>query len=282
MSRSRSIFRQARASSAPHEEVALRKNTRRPPRFVAIPLGDEGRFVWSFAWRSGEDVSRGARVLRRALRRAQRVAGIVIDLGKAGAAPSIPASVLLELAGEIQRRGIGVVAIGAAEDLLIEISMGDSIVRLPLARDLTEALDAFRRFEEIGERAWTMLESARAVRAPARAGSVAPLCRALWRSLEEHGVPSAVGESVVEIASAILWKEVLPACDPSRDRISLCASVRGSNLTVTILDSGRGTRPAGQESTCSMRIHRFRVLESHHATVLEPEDARLHSEQRVR
>jgi len=254
----------------------------RRSRFVAIPLGDEGRFVWSFAWREGEDAARGASVLRRALRRADGVAGIAIDLAVPGAALSIPARILLELAEEIQRRGIGVVAIGAGADLLTEISMGDSIVRLPLARDLTEALDLFRRFEEIGERAWTIRESSRAVRAPARAGSVAPLCRALRLSLEQHGVPREVGESVVEIVSAILWKEVLPACDPARDRISLCASLCGSILTVTILDSGRGPRAAAEESTRAMRIHRFRVLESHHATVLEPSDARLRSEEPVR
>lgn len=250
--------------------------TCRRARFVSIPIGEEGRFVWSFIWPGGEEAAHAAGVLRRALRKAEELAGIVIDLSGAGAL-SLPARTLMDLAEETQRRGIGVVAIGAGADLLTEISMGDSTMRLPWARDLTEALDLFRRFEEIGARAWMILKTSRAVRAPARSGSVAPLCRALRASLEENGVARAVEESVLRTASAILWNEILPACDPATDRISLCASLRGSSLTVTILDPGRGPRGIEAAPAAPERIHRFWVLDRHHATVLERSDARLHS-----
>ena len=259
-----------------------RETTSRRARFVAIPLGDEGRFVWSFAWPGGEHAAHAAGLLRRALRKAEGLAGIVIDLGETGAAFSLPAKTLLDLAEEIQRRGIGVVGIGAGADLLTEISMGDSTVRLPWARDLSEALDLFRRCEEIGARSWTITNSARAVRVPARSGSVAPLCRALRASLEENGVPRGVEESVLQTASAILWNEVLPACDPATDRISLCASLRGSSLTVTILDPGRGPRREGEPVSPAVRVHRFWVLDRHHATVLEQSDARLQAGDAVR
>jgi len=259
-----------------------RQTTSRRARYVAIPIGDEGRFVWSFAWPGGDHAARAAGVLRRALRKAEGLAGIAIDLAAASAPFTLPARTLLDLAEEIQRRGIGVVAIGPGADLLTEISMGDSTVRLPWARDLTEALDLFRRFEEIGARSWTIMNSSRAVRAPAREGSVAPLCRALRTSLEENGVPRGVGESVLQAASAILWNEVLPACDPAHDRISLCATLRGSSLTVTILDPGRGPRAEMEPRMGALRIHRFWVLDRHHATVLERSDARLHSGDVVR
>jgi hypothetical protein len=252
--------------------------TCRRARFVSIPIGEESRFVWSFIWPGGEEAAHAAGLLRRALRKADGLAGIVIDLSEAGAV-SLPARTLVDLAEETQRRGIGVVAIGAGADLLTEISMGQSTVRLrlPWARDLTEALDLFRRFEEIAARAWTILKTSRAVRAPARSGSVAPLCRALRASLEENGVPRVVEESVLRTASAILWNEILPACDPATDRISLCASLRGSSLTVTILDPGRGPRGMEAAPAAPERIHRFWVLDRHHATVLERSDARLHS-----
>lgn len=259
-----------------------KQTTTRRARFIAIPIGEEGRFVWSFAWPGGDHAARAAGVLRRALRKVEGLAGIAIDLSEASALYSLPAKTLVDLAEEIQRRGVGVVAIGPGADLLTEISMGESTVRLPWARDLTEALDLFRRFEEIGTRTWTITNSARAVRAPARSGSVAPLCRALRTSLEENGVPDGVGESVVQTASAILWNEVLPACDPARDRISLCASLRGSSLTVTILDPGRGPRLQAEANSPAVHIHRFWVLDRHHATVLERSDARLHSGDTVR
>jgi hypothetical protein len=259
-----------------------RQTSSRRSRFVAIPIGEEGRFVWSFVWPGGEHAARAAGVLRRALRKVEGLAGIAIDLSAALAPFSLPARTLLDLAAEIQRQGIGVVAIGPGADLLTEISMGDSTVRLPWVRDLTEALELFRRLEQIGARSWTILQSSRAVRVPAHEGSVAPLCRALRTSLEENGIPPGVGESVLRAASAILWKEVLPACDPARDRISLCASLRGSSLTVTILDPGRGPRPEDEPASGVLRIHRFWVLDRHHATVLEHRVARLHSGDAVR
>jgi hypothetical protein len=243
------------------------------PGLVAIPLDDGERIVWCVASGAvGTPHGDAARTVRRALRDSREAAGVVLELGGVTAPTPDATRRLLELAGELERRGVGVVAVGGSADLLSALSLEDDLSRLPRVGDLSAAISILRAFDDAARRlAAHPGGPARVVRFPARRESVAPLCRLLRLRLGEDGLPPRARDRMVRRAWDLLQAEILPACDPARDRLGVCARVHRARVTITLLDEGCGPRPAERSTNGSggARVHRFRILGKHRATVLE-------------
>ncbi len=240
---------------------------------VPIPLDEGARVVWSVA--SGAVAAppgETARRLRGALRDPREIAGVVLELSGIDAPTSGATRSLLDLAGELERRGVGVVASGGSADLLTALSLEDDLSRLPRVGDLSAAIALLREFDDAARRlASRPAGPARVVRFPARRESVAPICRLLRLRLGEDGLASRARDRMVRRAWDVIHSEILAACDPSLDHLGVCARVHDARVTITLLDEGSGSRPdeRATEGRGGMRVHRFRILGRHHATVLE-------------
>jgi hypothetical protein len=242
------------------------------PGITPIPLEDGGRVVWTVA-SDGVGVSPldAARRLRRVLRDPRDVAGVILDLRGITAPTSADTQRLLDLAGELERRGVGVAAVGGSAELIMGLCLEHDLSCLPRVEDVSSAIAVLREFDHAARRwAASPRGPVRVVRFPARRESVAPLCRLVRLRLGEDGLARRPRDRIVSRAWGLVHTEILPACDPSRDSLGVSARVHGSRVTVTILDEGRGERPQHEEAPGGgMRIHRFRILGRHHATVLE-------------
>ncbi len=226
--------------------------------------------------RSRADVRRRRLVLR-ALDRASDVAGVALDAGGANEASVRSTAALLRFVRDLERRGVVALVVGAPADLLTELAMERGPSPLLAVDDVSAALALLRRFDELASRALdTSGCTLAAIRVPARPESVALVCRGLGELLESYGVDASRRESLTGTVRDIVHDEVLPACDPSSNRLAVSAAAQGDRVTVTILDDGAGSRAAGAigAGLAGVRIHRFRVLGRHHAIVVEQEPGR--------
>jgi hypothetical protein len=240
---------------------------------VSIPIDEGARIVWSLAsFAPAAPPADTARRLRRALRDPRDVAGVVLELSGIDAPTPSATGSLLDLAGEMERRGIGVVAVGGSADLLTALSMEDDLSRLPRVGELSAAISLLREFDDAARRLASHPGGpARVVRFPARRESVAPICRLLRLRLGEDGLAPRARDRIVRRAWDLIHTEILAACDASSDHLGVCARVHQARVTVTLLDEGAGSRPdvRAMQGPGGLCVHRFRILGKHHATILE-------------
>lgn len=243
--------------------------------FVEIPLGEGRGIVWCMTWpEHRRKVGSLDRLLRRSLSRAGEVVGIVVDLSRVNAADFLPLRRLSRVSAELESRGILLIIVGATADVLTCLRMDGEFPRLAFSKDLSSAIYLMRRSANVLRLRSGAAGAAHTWRLPARLESVATLCRALGIHLREAGISESVMIRLVSAAREVLHGEILPACDHGRDWCGFSVAVSAPRVTVTLIDEGEGPRAPDDTvlSQSGVTVHRFGILDHHHAVVLEVDD----------
>jgi hypothetical protein len=255
----------------PFTLISARRRT--PPGITSIERHEGGFVVWNLAYGllEGPLLRAPARLARRIAN--EEVSGVALDLEGLDVPTADRTEAVARFVDELQLRGLSVVLHGVSATFLMAVQIEASHARFDTRNDLSDCVRILREYDEMRRRCTSDRgRRMNQLRMPARALSLAPLCRFLRDRLERGGLEA---EAVLDLLGESYYAliEILEtAYEPGEGDVSASVAVHDGRATVTILDSGKPRanevfRPG--EGGGVDRVHRFRILDRHNAVVLE-------------